>query len=71
MFFASVLQKIAGGGVRTHVAGFEVQVLIGVSWVDFAKLQAAGFEPTSRGSKSNGVRPQAAGFEVQVLIGFS
>ena len=43
---------IAGGGVRTQVAGFEVQVLIDVSWVDFAKLLAAGFEPRSRGSKS-------------------
>jgi len=45
--------KIVGGGVRTQVAGFEVQVLIDVSWVDFAKLLAAGFEPRSRGSKSN------------------
>ena len=44
--------KIFGGGVRTQVAGFEVQVLIDVSWVDFAELLAAGFEPRSRGSKS-------------------
>ena len=51
VFLNSVLQ-IAGDGVRTHAAWFEIQVLVDESYVDFVKLLAAGFEPRSRGSKS-------------------
>ena len=70
MFLASVLQEIVGGGVRTQVAGFEVQVLIDVSWVDLAKWQAAGFEPRSQGSKSKGFGPRPRGLKSDCLSVF-